>query len=89
MEVICVESEAFYELLDKVIERYSNKPIEDTWISDIEAMNLLRISSKTTLQKLRDEDAIIYTQPKKKLILYNRYSILEYLEKHVNKPFDE
>lgn len=89
MEIICIESEAFYKLIESVIERLGDKPIEDKWISDYEAMNLLRISSKTTLQKLRDEDAIRFSQPKKKLILYHKDSINEYLDKHVNKPFDE
>jgi hypothetical protein len=41
----------------------------DKWISDDEAMRKLRITSKTTLQKLRDEAKIRFTHPEKKLIL--------------------
>ena len=86
LNIICLESEAFYELVEKVVDRLEAKrPQHDKWINDIEAMQLLRISSKTTLQKLRDENVIIFTQPKKKLILYDRESILAYLEKHVRR----
>ena len=44
-------------------------------------MQRLRISSKTTLQKLRDTGAIRFSQPAKKYIVYDTESINEYLEK--------
>jgi hypothetical protein len=52
MEVICLEDAAFYVLIDKVVERIKeqNNIREDKWISGQEAMQKLRISSKTTLQ---------------------------------------
>jgi hypothetical protein len=89
LNVICLESKAFYALIEEVVDRIEKKEniVEEKWISDIEAMQLLRISSKTTLQKLRDEGAIRFTQPSKKLILYDRKSLLEYLEKHVKETF--
>jgi hypothetical protein len=43
---------------------------------------LLSIKSKTTLQKLRDEGKIRFTQPQKRLILYDRSSIAAYLERN-------
>ena len=57
MEVICIQDEAFYALIELVIERIKEKHglKEDRWISGEEAMQKLRINSKTTLQKLRDE----------------------------------
>ncbi len=58
--------------------------IVDRWISPNEAMQLL-ITSKTTLQKLRDEGKIRFSQPEKKLILYDIHSIDEYLEKYAKK----
>ena len=53
MQVICLESAALYQLVDKVVERIKEKKdvIEDKWISPEEAMRVLRITSKTTLQK--------------------------------------
>ncbi|MFD0750613.1 helix-turn-helix domain-containing protein [Mucilaginibacter calamicampi] len=81
MEVICLEDAAFYTLIEKVVERIKEKStiVEDKWISGIEAMNMLRIKSKTTLQKFRDEGKIRYSQDGKN-ILYDRQSILDYLE---------
>ncbi len=60
---------------------------QDKWISGEEAMKILRISSKTTLQKLRDEGKLRLSQPEKKIILYDNDSINEYLGKHVNETF--
>ena len=68
------------EIVERIIEKY-NAP-QDRWIDGEEAMRLLRITSLTTLQKLRDEQAITFSQPMKKVILYDRFSIDEYLEKH-------
>lgn len=53
MEVICLETEAFYKLIDKVIDRLGKKEpnSKSKWIGTEEAMALLNISSKTTLQK--------------------------------------
>jgi hypothetical protein len=59
----------------------------DKWISGEEAMKILRITSKTTLQKLRDEGKIRFSQPEKKLIFYDVDSLHEYLNKHVHKTF--
>lgn len=89
MEVICLEDKAFYTLIEKVVDRLksANNIKEDKWISGEEAMKKLRISSKTTLQKLRDEGKIRFSQPEKKIILYDTDSIDEYLEKHSKEPF--
>lgn len=89
MEVICLEDSAFFALLERAVERIQEKKgiVEDKWISGEEAMLKLRISSKTTLQKFRDEGVIRYTQPEKKIILYDSDSINEYLEKHVKNTF--
>jgi len=89
LNVICLESEAFYALVESVVDRMKDNTNDqpDKWISDKEAMTMLRITSKTTLQKLRDEGAIRYSQPTRKLILYDRDSILEYLETHAKNTF--
>jgi hypothetical protein len=89
MQVICLEDEAFYALVDKVIDRIKDKQgsKSDKWISGEETMRMLRITSKSTLQKLRDEGKIRFSQPEKKIILYDVDSIHEYLNKHAHKPF--
>lgn len=89
MEVICLETEAFYILVEEVVQRIKEKHSikEDKWISASEAMAKLKIKSKTTLQKLRDEGSIRFSQPEKKIILYDVDSIYEYLEKYAKETF--
>jgi hypothetical protein len=89
MEVICLEDEAFYALVEQVFQRLKEKDkgAEDKWISAEEAMQKLRINSRTTLQKLRDEGKIRFSQPEKKHILYDLDSIYDYLEKHAKSTF--
>ena len=87
MDVITLSDTAFYELLTKVIEEMEAKfgKTEKQWIGEAEAMELLGIRSKSTLQSLRDHDQIKFTQPRKKIILYHRASLLSFLEAHANK----
>ncbi len=88
MEVICIQTEAFYALIEEVVQRVSRKEVkEDKWLDTGEAMQLLRIKSKTTLQLLRDEGKIRFSQPQKKIILYDRASIEKYLEKNARETF--
>lgn len=89
MEIICLEEAAFYKLVEQVVERLKSSQGEkkEKWISDDEAMELLNIKSKTTLQKLRDEGKIRFSQPQRKIILYDRDSIDEYLEKNAHNTF--
>lgn len=89
MEVICLQDEAFYSLVEQVIERLKEKQTQKSpkWIGSDEAMGMLRITSKTTLQKLRDEGKIRFSQPEKKIILYDVDSIHTYLNKHAHETF--
>jgi len=89
MDVICLEDEAFYSIIEQVFERMKEKEKakEDKWISADEAMQKLRITSKTTLQKLRDEGKIRFSQPEKKHIVYDLNSIYSYIEKHAKETF--
>ena len=90
MNVICIHDEAFEALLDEISERlliqYENTS-KNKWISDEEAMALLRIKSKTTLSNLRNNGKIRFSQPMKRLILYDRESIENYLEQHAQDTF--
>ena len=90
MEVICLEDKAFHHLIDEVIERIKeqNPTVRlDKWISGEEAMRMLRITSKTTLSLLRNNGKIRYSQPQKKIILYDRESIESYLEDNAKDTF--
>ncbi len=89
MEVICFDEIAFYKILDKVTEYIKEKHSiqRDKWISGEEAMAMMRITSKTTLQKFRDEGKIKFSQPEKKIILYDSDSISEFLEKNSHNTF--
>ena len=69
------------------VKKELNAPDYDKWIDGDEAMGMLKITSKTTLQKLRDEGKVRFSQPEKKIILYDRESILGYIEKHVRDTF--
>ena len=89
MQIICLEEAAFYALVEQVVNRLKeNHGTEnDKWVFDQQAMHLLNIKSKTTLQKLRDEGKIRYSQPQKKIILYDRNSINAYLESNARNTF--
>ena len=89
MDVICLEDLALYKLIEEILKAIKEKNgiKTDRWISGEEAMEKLRISSKTTLQKLRDGGSIRFSQPQKKVILYDAQSIELYLEKHARETF--
>ena len=89
MNVICLHDKAFYALLDEVVERIKEKEgiKEDKWISGDEAMELLNVKSKSTMQKLRDEGRIRFSQHHRNIILYDRGSLLQYLEDHAKETF--
>lgn len=86
MEVsLKLEDDAFDALVTRLVaevkQQLGAKP-RDKWISPEEAMAKLRISSKTTLQRLRDEGKIRYSQPEARVIVYDADSIDEYFERH-------
>lgn len=84
-----MESDAFYALIEEVVERVNKEQDleKDEWISDVEAMRLLRISSKTTLQKYRDEGKIRFSQLGRKSILYDRQSLMDFIEANARDTF--
>lgn len=89
MQVICLEEAAFYTLIEQVVSRLkeTHGVTKEKWINDQQAMQLLNIKSKTTLQKLRDEGKIRFAQPQKKIILYDTESIEAFLEKNAHNSF--
>ncbi|MCF0055559.1 helix-turn-helix domain-containing protein [Dyadobacter sp. CY356] len=86
METQNLTDEQFYRLIEEVVARVKGGK-RDKWIDGEEAMKYMRITSKTTLQKLRDTGVIRYTQPLPKHILYDLDSIDAYLDKHAKNPF--
>lgn len=84
--------EDFTKLLDSIVEYFkSNLPFSnkenEIWISADEVMRILNIKSKTTLQKLRDDGLITFSNPMRKVILYDKKSVIDYLNKHAKKSF--
>ncbi|MEL6837586.1 MAG: helix-turn-helix domain-containing protein [Bacteroidota bacterium] len=69
-------------LITELEERFGKQ--ESNWIHDTEAMKILGIRSKTTLQKLRQSDAIRYSQPSRGIIMYCRESLEAYMSEHAN-----
>jgi hypothetical protein len=73
MEVICLEEPAFYALLEKVVEHVKAQTggeHRERWVDPEEAMGILNIKAKSTLQQLRDESRIRFTQLQKRVILH-------------------
>ena len=88
MQVICLEDQAFYQLIKNVVAKLklegNNEQID--WIDGEAAMTLLGIK-KSTLQNLRNEGLIRFSQPSRKVILYFKPSLIEYLEKNAKETF--
>lgn len=77
-----------YELIETAVKRLQEKQVRETgWISYEEVMKLLHIKSKATLQKLRDTGKIRYSQYGKKIILYEKASALDFLERYACETF--
>ncbi len=89
MEVFCLEDAAYFRLLEETLKFAKEKfgAQKEKWVTDEEAMHLLNIKSRTTLQSLRDEGKIRFSQPQKRVIVYDRESIDTYLEKHAHNTF--
>ncbi len=85
MEVIVFEKKSFNHLIDEitiqVIRHVERHYQEQEWIGKDEAKQLLGIRGKgrSTLQKLRDNLSIEYSQFGR-IIRYSRSSILRFLE---------
>lgn len=88
MNVICIEEEAFYQLIETVIDRLGSRlSHREKWITSEDAMRKLNISSKTTLQKYRDEGKIKFSQRDRWHILYDADSIDAFIEQHIHHIF--
>lgn len=90
MSVIVLDGENLDEFVRKLAMEIKNQlqaPQHRKWIGGREVMDMLGIKSKTTLQKLRDEGKIRFSQTAPRIILYDCESIDAYLEKHAKDRF--
>ena len=87
--IICIEGTAFEKLVDRLVGYIKEKHGIDQpkWITGEDAMKMLNISSKTTLQQLKDTGKVRFSQPMHKVVLYDRDSILAYIESHARETF--
>lgn len=72
------------DYLKKAEELYYKYRPQLKWVSGTIAMETLGIKSKTTLQKLRDNDEIVYSKHSK-IITYDINSIDDFLERNSNR----
>ena len=72
------------ETVEEAIAKKSTTNLNSTsdWITPEEARKLLPLKSKSSWQKLRDQQKIVFTQPFKNVILYSRASLLKFIEQH-------
>jgi hypothetical protein len=86
MDVIVIDSEAYKMLLKEIkntveITVKSVAQPKPDWIGEKEAMCLLGIKSKTTLQNLRDAQEFKFSKHGR-IIRYSKMSVLEFLERN-------
>lgn len=99
MEVIVIEKESYYKMLaemkqavrdavrdvkKEILKETGTTKKDEQWILRAEAMHILGIKSKTTLQKLRDDpkSKIKFSQSNR-IIKYFKQSLYDYLERNV------
>ncbi len=89
MKVICIEEPAFFNLFDRVVEHFKLKSgnSEEKRLSTEDAMKKLCLISKAAHKSYRDNGDIRFTQPRKKVLLYDAKSIHDFLNKPQNALF--
>lgn len=88
MEIIIFEEEAYWKHINEVLQRLKDSQKEEKkWINEAEAMELLGVRSKSEMWKMRTTGKIRYSQPSRKIIRYDKQSILKYLDDHAKNEF--
>jgi hypothetical protein len=88
-KVIKIQSEALEQLACRLVELVQEKygiPNEQ-WVSEAEVCSIIGIKSKTTLMKLRQTGQLRYSQPYKRVIVYDKKSVFAFLAKHIRETF--
>ena len=89
-DTICLSSDQLETIVDKLvgyIKQVHKLEAATDWIPEAEAMSLLNVSSKTTMFTYRSEGKIKYSQMGKKILLYSRSSINEFISNHSKNTF--
>lgn len=79
---IHMDTVTFYQLIKQVYERLKqedSKQTDSDFIGEKEAMKLLGITSKSTLQKYRDHSYITFYKLSSRKILYSKSSIESFI----------
>jgi len=86
--IIQLTEDDLVELVQQVIRRIkeTNNPVQERWVTPKKAQELLNIKT-TALYHLRIQGKIAYSQPQKRVILYDRLSIEKYLLNNVKDVF--
>lgn len=87
-EFLQFDKEDFFALIEEIVARLreQDKEKQRRWIDGAEAMRVLNIKGKSTLQRLRDQGKIRFSQMER-IILYDRQSLIDYIEKNARDPF--
>ncbi|MGB1295740.1 MAG: hypothetical protein ACPG6V_09685 [Flavobacteriales bacterium] len=87
-QILLLSKEDLMEALQQfALELEKQKIVHKPWISVDEAKNMLSIKSSTTLFKLKNEGKISFAQPSRKILLFERQSILDFLENNKQNTF--
>ena len=91
MDVITIESKAFFQIIDKlkklednftILKSKADNQLSETWLDSSDVLIILKIS-KRTLQTLRDNNSIPYSQIGKKMY-FKATDIEKYLKRNYN-----
>ena len=90
IRVICLESDAYKAWMKETMNfiKQENSILLDPWLTRDEAMKLLKVSSRTKLQEIKDAGKIKVSKVdgSNKHILYERKSILDLIEAGIVDP---
>ncbi|MCW3127766.1 MAG: hypothetical protein JWO03_3424 [Bacteroidetes bacterium] len=78
------------EVLADMIINHIEKRIalrREEWIDIQEVMQLLKVSSKSTIQTLRDTGQLTISRINSKTILYSRLSVEDYIKKNIKPQY--
>ncbi len=80
-----ISEEDLYELANILMEKIQAKQTapEQQFITKEQLKKILNLSSDTSVQRIRDENLIEFTQVGKRKYLYRLSSVMEYLNKNV------
>ena len=82
-----MDEQVYYDLIEGLVDRIKtiNHVEQSPWINVDKALEMLSLTSQTTLKKFCDQGYIEVSKPSEKIVLYNRDSILQFLKKNVKK----